>query len=139
MWTKFWDMHSGGGLKEDPIQFIFIEAPADEAVVVFYNRFKHNPYRVTCSCCGEDYSVSCHETLLQASGFHRSCPMNKDGKYISQNRNKNSVGSLKKTPQGYQTAGEFRKRKDVLIIPKKDIKKEERHGVTPEQGYVWVD
>ena len=56
-WTQFWDMHSGGSLKEQ-WQYIYIEAPEDEARVIFYNRFDHSPDRVTCTCCGEDYSVS---------------------------------------------------------------------------------
>ena len=27
MWTRFMDMHSGGGMKEPPYEYIFIEAP----------------------------------------------------------------------------------------------------------------
>src|SRR5688572_7477224 len=73
MWTQFWDMHSGGGAKEKPFEKIYIEAPADEAKVVFYNRFGHNPERVTCTCCGEDYTVDSHESLARLTGFHRNC------------------------------------------------------------------
>jgi len=51
------DMHSGGDLKEK-WQYIYIEAPEEEAKVIFYNRFGHNPNRVTCTCCGKDYSIS---------------------------------------------------------------------------------
>jgi len=40
VWTRFMDMHSGGRLKEDPYQFILIEAPENEAKVIFYNKFK---------------------------------------------------------------------------------------------------
>jgi hypothetical protein len=57
MWTKFFDMHSGGPCKEPPYEEIFIEAPEAEARRVFYAKFGHNPDRVTCPCCGEDYAV----------------------------------------------------------------------------------
>lgn len=50
------DMHSGGGQKLD-FSILYIEAPEDEAIGVFYNRFGRNPHRVTCTCCGPDYSV----------------------------------------------------------------------------------
>lgn len=72
MWTLFWDMNSGGGRKEKWPQ-IYIEAPEDEAKVIFYNRFGHNPERVTCTCCGQDYSISSDRSLEQLSAFHRGC------------------------------------------------------------------
>jgi len=72
MWTHFWDMHSGGGLKE-PWQHIYIEAPMEQAKSVFYNRFGHNPDRVTCTCCGNDYSISEEETLADVTWYQRNC------------------------------------------------------------------
>ena len=45
-WTNFHDMYSGGGLKEKPYTYIYIEAPEVEARTIFYNRFGHNPDRV---------------------------------------------------------------------------------------------
>lgn len=39
MWTEFWDMHSGGGQKEKWAK-IYIEAPEEEARVIFYNRIE---------------------------------------------------------------------------------------------------
>lgn len=73
MWTRFMDMHSGGGTKENGFDFIFIEAPEHEARLIFYNRFGHNPERVSCTCCGDDYSISEHESLEQISGYDRHC------------------------------------------------------------------
>ena len=55
-WTVFWDMHSGGDPKEK-FDKICIEAPRKEAIVIFFNKFGHNPDRVTCTCCGADYSI----------------------------------------------------------------------------------
>ena len=55
-WTQFSDMCSGGGRKEK-WDCIWIEAPEDEARVIFNNRFGHDPSKVTCTCCGSDYSV----------------------------------------------------------------------------------
>ena len=48
-WTLFWDMASGGDTKEEPYENIYIEAPEEEAKVIFYNRFGHNPERVSCT------------------------------------------------------------------------------------------
>lgn len=86
IWTQFWDTHSGGGCKEPPYEKIYIEAPEDEAKVIFYNRFGHNPERVTCTCCGGDYSISESVSLEQASGYHRKCdsletPRDEDGRF----------------------------------------------------------
>jgi hypothetical protein len=84
-WTHFMDMHSGGGQKEK-YAHIYIEAPEDEAKIVFYNRFGHNPERVTCTCCGGDYSISEYPSLKQATAYNRGCtametPTGKDGRY----------------------------------------------------------
>ena len=119
-WTLFWDMHSGGGKKEQWDK-IYIQAPENEAEIIFYNRFGHSPHRVTCTCCGEDYSLSESESLEQASGYHRKC-QSKDGKYV-----------------GGQPLDEYLALKTVLAIPNEEIKPEERIGTVPEQGYVWQD
>lgn len=70
MITTFLDMHSGGSRKEE-YGLIAIEAPRDEAELIFYNRFGHNPNRVTCTCCGPDYSISelgSHDDYIEAYG-----------------------------------------------------------------------
>lgn len=66
MWTRFWDMNSGGGQKE-PFEMIFVEAPAEEAALIFTRRFGHDPHRVTCLCCGPDYAIDGFETLEAAT------------------------------------------------------------------------
>lgn len=155
MWTKFWDMHSGGGLKEPPYHFIYIEAPEEEAVKIFYNRFGHNPFRVTCTCCGEDYSVEAQESLAQLTAFHRNC------RAVEQKRDP-KTGLFQRLPEGvnyyleagekppkgfsvetqfhlgtYKTLEEYKTQKDVLVITESEIKPKEHTGEVPEQGYVW--
>jgi len=122
--TLFWDMHSGGYTKEPPFDKIFIEAPEDEAEVIFYNRFGHNPHRVTCTCCGPDYSISEEPTLELATAYHRGCKWG-ENEYD--------------TESGDVSLDEYLARGDVLVIRAEDIKDEERHGSIPQQGYVWVD
>ena len=56
MWTKFFDMASGGSEKTDYAQ-IYIELPEDEARKYFEDKFGRDPDNVTCSCCGSDFSV----------------------------------------------------------------------------------
>lgn len=57
MWTRFFDMSSGG---EEKLKWktIYIEAGATEAIEIFKKKFKRDPSNVTCSCCGEDFSIS---------------------------------------------------------------------------------
>lgn len=117
-WTLFWDMHSGGGTKEGPYENIYIEAPRDEAKIVFYNRFKHNPDRVSCTCCGPDYTIDESESLEQLSGFHRKCQYNRDKKEYLESA---GIGR-------YMSMSTYRKQEDVLIIPKEEIKDDERTG-----------
>lgn len=159
-WTLFWDMHSGGGLKEK-FHYLYIQAPLAEAKVIFYNRFGHNPDRVSCTCCGPDYSIDEDVDLFQASGFHRKCrslktPQDENGLY------KNDLPILatnmyqedgETPPEGFEIderwsslregrcerLEEHIKRDDVAVIFATDIKPEERVGEIPEQGYVWKD
>ncbi len=56
MWTRFYDMHSGGDAKM-PFSCVYIEAEEDTAVAAFKRIFGHNPANVTCTCCGADFSV----------------------------------------------------------------------------------
>lgn len=155
-WTLFWDMHSGGGTKVEPYTKIYIEAPKDEAVNIFYNRFGRNPYRVTCTCCGEDYSVDESDTLENASGFHRGCDyayFDTKGREVSQEKAWTSgVGlrrgysegyverpsSNKYATEKYMSIEEYSNREDVLVIPASEIKDEERQADVPDEGYVWV-
>jgi len=130
MWTQFMDMHSGGGNKEN-FEYCYIEASEKEAKIIFYNRFGHSPERVTCTCCGEDYSITESETIEAATAYERNCAL-EDGKYVEKLR-ENSYG------RGYITLDDYKKKPDVLFIYDKDIKPEERIGEVPEQGYVWQD
>jgi len=159
MWTQFWDMHSGGGQKEK-WAYIYIEAKEDEAKIIFYNRFGHNPERVTCTCCGDDYSISSKGDLAQLTGFHRNCrnlvtPQDPKTRLYKNDdpviRKHLYLEDGEKPPEGYeiditfrrwreyQTLEEYKDNDDVLIIYDKDIKPEECIGQVPKQGYVWID
>jgi hypothetical protein len=72
VWTRFYDMNSGGGQKLD-WGVIFIEAPVDEAEALFVERFGRDPQHVTCDCCGSDYSICEYNTLAEATAFERGC------------------------------------------------------------------
>ena len=156
MWTHFWDMNSGGGRKE-PYAHIYIEAPEDEAKVIFYNRFGHNPERITCTCCGEDYSILSDEDFAQLTGYHRGCDSGyvlEDGSVVGHDefykasfprrRELNAMFRYFERPSArwkreYQTVDEYKANDNVLVINADDILDRERHGAVPEQGYVWVD
>jgi len=125
MWTQFWDMHSGGRQKEKWSK-IYIEAPEEVAQVIFFNRFGHSPERVTCACCGEDYSISEYETLEQASAYHRGCEYEADGNTVKES------GPRHRTVEQYIAEG------DALVIRASEIDDEERVGEVPVQGYVYV-
>jgi hypothetical protein len=130
MWTRFMDMHSGGGQKEK-WAYIYIEAPQSEAELIFYNRFGHNPNRVTCTCCGDDYAISEGETLAEVSAYDRGCGY-ENGAWVERT-------SIEKWAKPYQTVEEFVKDDDFLFIYAADVKPEWRTGELPEQGYIWHD
>lgn len=154
MWTHFYDMCSGGYQKEK-FEHCYIEAPIEEAKVIFFNRFGHNPERVTCTCCGDDYSISQAEDLLQITGYERGCMYAyfKDGKQIPQfegwvtgKGHAEGVTSKyieepdpERSHREYVTVDEFLKRDDICVIFAQDIKPEDCKGDMPEQGYVWAD
>lgn len=131
MWTKFMDMYSGGGSKEAR-EYIYIEAPEEEAKVIFYNRFGHSADRVTCTCCGSDYSVSESETLEEATAYERGCMYDKEQKkYIES-------PDYTRHYRKYRSIDEYKQDAKILIIAAEDIKQDERFGDVPEEGYVWV-
>lgn len=155
MWTHFWDMSSGGSQKLK-YKHIFIEAPSAEAQIIFYNRFKRNPNRVTCTCCGRDYSISEEKILEQLTAYQRGCEyvyLDPQGKECLQEeawergkgQKKGYTSQYVERPQTklsfvkYQTLKEFARNKDILILYAKDINLKERKGKIPKEGYVWVE
>ena len=56
MWTRFFDMSSGGKEKLEHT-VIWIEAKERKAVWIFESMFNRSPLNVTCKCCGPDYSI----------------------------------------------------------------------------------
>lgn len=56
MWTRFFDMSSGGSEKLGTTT-IWIEESEHEATDLFEQMFGRDPHNITCACCGEDYSV----------------------------------------------------------------------------------
>jgi len=147
-------MHSGGNQKLD-WGHIFIEAPEAEAKSVFFSRFGRNPNRVTCTCCGEDYSISEDDTLEASTAFERNCEyawFRPDGtecpkdegwkpgkgttpgyseRYVERKRKELAWGE-------YVTLPEYIKSGHVKIIPASEISDDERKTEVPTQGYVWV-
>lgn len=151
MWTQFWDMYGGGSLKVEPYHDIYIEAPEEEAKVIFYNRFNHNPEQISCACCGKDYSISSGEPLAQLTGFHRGCrylktPKDRNGRYKpitdpeflahyyleeGEEPPKGYTALPSQFRKKYQTLEQYSKREDVLIIYADEISDEERIGELP--------
>lgn len=128
MWTRFMDMHSGGSCKIPPYEYIYIELPMDEAIRYFYGRFRRNPERVTCTCCGEDYSIKEEETLANLSGFERHCKLAKGGN-----------GYLDKGGRDFIDLQAWLQREDILSIPSADIDRSMIVSEVPQEGYIWVD
>lgn len=154
VWTHFHDMHSGGGQKLD-WGHIFIEAPQAEAEVIFQNRFKRNPNRVTCTCCGPDYSISEDASLEQATAFERGCDyVYRDAKGNEAGEDEGWKSGVGITPgytagyeerparrfrlREYQTLADYLKAEKVKVIRAKEIKPKERKGKLKSEGYVWA-
>lgn len=133
-WTRFMDMHSGGNLKEEQ-QYIYIEAPEEQAKSVFYAIFGHNPERVTCTCCGDDYSIGQSADLEQASAFNRNCHYDTtERKYVER------VGdSPWAQREGHVPLADYLQHKDVRVIYAEDFPEGARDVHVPRSGYVWMD
>lgn len=131
-WTEFFDMSSGGRNKQ-PWNHIYIEAPKNHAKIIFYNIFGTNPDRVSCTCCGSDYSITEYEDLNQATAYNRNCDYdNKTNKYIEQTISEGYRSGK------YQTLGQYLKDNEkIKVIYYSEVKEEEKFGEVPEQGYVW--
>lgn len=137
-WTRFHDMHSGGGQKLD-WGMIYIQAPQEEAERVFYARFKRNPNKVTCTCCGPDYSIDESSDLYQATGFERGCGW-ADDKYTETSGDSKYALNEYITLDEYVAKGKNGPRGNTAhFIAKSDILDDERRAKVPQQGYVWVD
>lgn len=128
-WTHFWDIYSGGSQKLS-WSHIFIEAPEPEAKLIFQNRFGRNPDRVTCTCCGPDYSISECKSLEDATAYHRGCEFNRE---TGQWEEKGGP----KVYRPYLTLADYLKNSDVLVIRENQIKSDEREGSLREEGWVW--
>lgn len=141
-WTHFWDMHSGGSCKEPPFEHIYIQAPTEEAKRVFYGRFGHNPERVTCTCCGEDYSIS-EGALAEVTGYQRGAVgtyFNAEGEQVD--FYDTPIAERKRLVHRYvggRTIQDYITEKNVLLVTEEDIAPEWRSAKVPRQGYVWVE
>jgi hypothetical protein len=133
MWTHIYDMHSGGGTKEPPYEHIYIEAPEDEAISVFYSKFGHNPNRITCTCCGQDYSIYDGESLEQLTGYHRGCAYDRLAQeYLEEQSKSHSYNK-------YKTLDDYLASSDVLVVSAEDIENEglSRTADVPHEGWTW--
>jgi len=153
-WTEFMDMYSGGSQKLK-WKYIYIEAPEQEAEIIFQNRFGRNPHRVTCTCCGSDYSITESPTLEEATAYARGCAYayvgpdgteypdsqawvpgkgivipGVKGQYVERSSN-----NLLAKP--YVPLLQYIESDMAHCIRSADIKPQERAGELKEEGYVW--
>jgi hypothetical protein len=69
---RFYDLHSGGSLKIDGKQYIYIQADdINSACDEFFKIFGVNPHNTTCDCCGPDYSITEFRDFGEATNFAR--------------------------------------------------------------------
>jgi hypothetical protein len=121
MWTRFMDMHSGGETKErNPktgrwYEYIYIEAPLEQAKLIFCSRFGHDPENITCDCCGEDYSIDEEFSLREATAFERGCDYDlKVHGYVER-------GDSNRSYRPYRTLEDFLTDPEVCVIRAEDI------------------
>lgn len=131
--THFWDMHSGGGQKLSH-PHIFIEAPYAEAKSVFFAKFGRDPSQVTCTCCGEDYSIHEYDSLAEATAYQRGCHYDNKKEQWLEEPDRSKYAYRKYIPLTmYLTSGQ------ALVVYAKDITPEERKTNVRRSGYVWID
>lgn len=149
-WTRFVDMHSGGGNKLardtqgnivadhryrpdkalQAIEHFFIETTEKEAVAYFYNKYGRNPDCVTCTCCGSDYSFAEYPTLAKASNFERGARYGTD-----EDLPDDSKYAYKKYTPLQQWLDNLPA--TIHIVRAEDIRPQDTVGEPPVQGYVY--
>ena len=68
-WTMFSDQLSGGSYKYHDYSFIYVQG--DDPQQLFTKITGQNPHDVKCTCCGSNYLVEPHDSLLQATAYDR--------------------------------------------------------------------
>jgi len=114
--TQFKDMHSGGKAKTS-YENIYIEASESDAIDFFKSWFSRDPSQITCSCCGQDFSVRSYDSLEQATGYERNC-VYEDGRYIE--KPKSYSGSSRKL----LTVDELLDKDSVAFFSQSDVESE---------------
>ena len=114
MWTRFMDMHTGGFPKQPPYDYIFIEAPEEKAIEIFYDQFGHDPLTIGCYCCGQNYSIDENKTLKLATAYDRGCTYDNKTKEYIEEWNGHSWSK-------YLTLEQFKKMPNVLIVSKRKL------------------
>jgi hypothetical protein len=125
------DMHSGGSQKLKWSNIIIEAESQRQACAVFYAKFNRSPYRVICTCCGEDYSISERDSIEEyaSPGW-----LDSEAEYFKQHA---------KTKDGRDYVMRERERcksmvANAKIILADEIADEERQGDIPSEGYVWI-
>lgn len=71
MYTLFYDLSSGGYQKEG-FQKLAVNLSMDKAEKWFEETYGHDPYRMTCDCCGPDYSVYEFDSLEELRNHYNN-------------------------------------------------------------------
>lgn len=84
--VAFKDNHSGGHIKFNNANWIFIAVTADnedtakeKAVCLFYNIHGINSLNQSCSCCSSDYDIEVCSNLCEATAYNRNCDYDENG------------------------------------------------------------
>ena len=116
-WVHFWDMHSGGDNKIGTYEHIYIQAglkPSATAITasateIFERLFGRDPDNVTCSCCGNDFSIDEDDNLYQVTGYDRGCTTDSNGKYVE-------YPAKTKYARKYVSLHDYIQQEDVCIV-----------------------
>lgn len=108
-WTLFEDAFAEGTLKFHDYQWIIVEGKGEKAVRLFKDVTLLDPFKVTCKCCGQHYSIREYDSVFQATGYQRGCQYDKELEaYIE------AQSDFPIVP--YKPLEEFLKHSDVLIV-----------------------
>ena len=109
VWTFFEDAYAEGNLKFKEFSWIIVQAEQEKAIEMFKAFTNVDPQRVTCTCCGQHYSIREHDSVFQATAFERSCRYDKELKCYVEAEDDFVV-------YGYKSLEEFLTQDNVLII-----------------------
>lgn len=77
-WTLFEDAFAEATTKFHEYESIIVQGNLEKALPLFKAITKVDPYKITCQCCEQHFSIRDYDSVFQATGNYRNCNYDKE-------------------------------------------------------------